>query len=101
MSPLATVLAQANRPAPAPPQTNVATTPVASIYAANDQQKMDQYKAQMAQQNSQFGGLASLGSAGISILPKLLGGAGAAAGAGAADAGLASLLATLGPAAIL
>lgn len=83
MSPLAQVLATANRPAPPPPQPTVATTPVASIYANNDSQNMDAYKAQLAQQNAQFGGLASLGSAAIGAGGKLLGGAGASAAAGA------------------
>lgn len=84
MSPLAEVLAAANRQPPAPPQTQVATTPVASIYANNDAQKMDAYKANLGQQNSMFGGLASLGGAGISALGPKLFGAGAGAGADAA-----------------
>jgi hypothetical protein len=65
MSPLVQILAAANRPAPAPPQTQVATTPVASIYANNDAQKMEKYKADLAQQNAMWGGLASLAGAGI------------------------------------
>lgn len=64
-SPLAQVLAMANRPAPPPPQTSVNPTNVAGIYANHDAQLMDQYKAQIAQQNAQFGGLAQLGGAGI------------------------------------
>lgn len=104
-SPLAQVLAQANRPAPTPTPATVYPTNVASIYNNYDQAQMDAYKAQIAQQNAQFGGLASLGSAGISVLPKLLGGAGAAAGVGAAAdvsaPAMATLLEALGPAAIL
>lgn len=103
-SPLAQILAQANKPAPAPTPATVYPTNVASIYNNYDQAQMDAYKAQVAAQNAQFGGLASLGSAGISALPKVLGGLGtAAAGAGADVSGtaLAGLLAELGPAAIL
>lgn len=77
MSPLAQILATANRPAPPPPQTQVAPTNVAGIYANNDAQNMDAYKAQIAQKNAQFGGLAALGSAAIGAGGKLLGGAGA------------------------
>lgn len=100
-SPLAMAL-MLDRQAPPPiPQTQIAPTNVAGIYANNDAQNMDAYKAKLGQQNAQYGGLASLGSAGISVLPKLFGGAGAAAGAGAADAGLASLIAELGPMAII
>lgn len=86
MSPLATVLAAANRPAPTPAQATIQPTPVASIYAANDQQNMDAYKAQLAQQNSMFGGLASLGSAAIGAGGKYAAGS-ALGGAGAAAAG--------------
>lgn len=97
MSPLAQVLAQANRPAPTPPQATIAPTNVAGIYANNDSQRLDEYKAQLAQQNAMYGGLAGLGSAAIGAGGKLLGGAGAAAGTAAAGAGggstaLASLL---------
>lgn len=83
MSPLAQVLATANRPPPAPPQTTVQPTNVAGIYANNDAQNMDAYKAQLAQQNAQFGGLAGLGSAAIGAGGKLLAGAGGATAAGA------------------
>lgn len=83
MSPLAQVLASANRPAPAPPQPTVAPTNVAGIYANNDAQNMDAYKAQLAAQNAKFGGLASLGSAAIGAGGKLLGGTAAATAAGA------------------
>jgi hypothetical protein len=83
MSPLAQILAQANRPAPAPPQATIAPTNVAGIYANNDAQKMDAYKAQLAQQNAEFGGLASLGSAGIGVLGKGLFSSAPAAAAGA------------------
>lgn len=90
MSPLVQILAAANRQPPAPPQTTVAPTPVASIYANNDAQKMDQYKAQLAAENAKFGGLASLGSSGILAFgPKMFG---SAAGAGGGSSALASLL---------
>ena len=65
MSPLAMILAQANQPASAPPQTTVAPTNVAGIYANNDAQNMAAYQAQLGQQNAMYGGLASLGSAAI------------------------------------
>lgn len=74
MSPLAQILAVANRPAPTPPQTQIAPTNVAGIYANNDAQNMDRYKAQVAQQNAMYGGLASLGSAGISAGAKMYAG---------------------------
>lgn len=82
-SPLVQVLAEANKAPAAPTTPTVYPTNVASIYNNYDQAKMDEYKAQLAQQNAQFGGLASLGSAAIGAGGKLLGGAGAAAGAGA------------------
>lgn len=71
-SPLVSILAQANKPAAAPAPATLYPTNVASIYNNYDQAQMDAYKAQVAQQNSQFGGLASIGAAGISTLPKLL-----------------------------
>ena len=89
-SPLAQILLEANRQAPDPKAATVYPTNVASIYNNYDQAQMDAYKAQLAQQNAQFGGLASLGSAGISILPKLIGGGSGVAGA--TTGGLASLL---------
>jgi hypothetical protein len=73
-SPLAMALAEANRSAPAPAQPTVAPTNVAGIYANNDAQKMAEYQAQLAQQNAQFGGLASLGSALIGAGGTYLGG---------------------------
>lgn len=82
MSPLAQVLATATRQTPAPNPVNVATTPVASIYANHDQQLMDKYKADLAQQNAMWGGLASLAGAGINAFgPKLFGG-GSSSGSG-------------------
>lgn len=72
MSPLAQILAVANREPPAPPQATVAPTNVAGIYANNDAQNMAGYQAQLAQQNAQFGGLASLGSAAIGAGGKFL-----------------------------
>lgn len=103
-SPLVSILAQANKPAAAPTPATLYPTNVASIYNNYDQAQMDAYKAQIAQQNAQFGGLASLGSAGISALPKLLGGLGTAGAAGAgADISASALagLEALGSAAII
>lgn len=65
ISPLAEILAAANRAAPAPPQAMIAPTNLAGIFANHDQQAMDQYKTQIGQQNAQYGALASLGAAGI------------------------------------
>lgn len=70
VSPLAQILAQANRQPPVPPQATIAPTNVAGIYANNDAQNMDVYKQKIAQQNAQFGGLAQLGSAGIAAAAK-------------------------------
>jgi hypothetical protein len=91
-SPLVSILAQANKPAPAPTPATLYPTNVASIYNNYDQAQMDKYKADLAANNAQFGGLASLGSAGISILPKLLGAGGTAAGAAGGSSSLSSLL---------
>ena len=91
MSPLAQILSMANRPAEKPTPATIYPTNVAGIYNNYDQAQMDAYKAQVAQQNGMFGGLASLGSAGISALPKLLGGAGGTAAAGAAPDAFASI----------
>lgn len=71
MSPLAMILANASRQAPSPVPTQVAPTNVAGIYANHDQQMMDKYKADLANQNAMWGGLASLGGAGVSLLPKM------------------------------
>lgn len=102
MSPLAEILAQANKSPPAPPQPTVQPTNVAGIYANNDAQNLAVYNAQMAQQNAMYGGLASLGSAAIGAGGKMLGGAGAAGAAGGgADATMLALTQALGPAAIL
>lgn len=92
MSPLAQILAQAYQKPPTPVPTTVQPTPVASIYANHDAQAMDAYKAQLAQQNAQFGGLASLGSAGILAGAKLFGGGGGSGAAAATSGGLSSLL---------
>jgi hypothetical protein len=86
------VLAEANKPAPTPPQTQVQPTNVAGIYANNDAQNMAAYQAQLGQQNAEFGGLASLGSAGIGALGKYLGGAAAGSAAAGGSSALASLL---------
>lgn len=101
-SPLAQVLAMANRPPPAPPQMTVQPTNVAGIYANNDAQNMDAYKAQIAQQNAQFGGLAQLGAAGIGAAGKagLFSGLGASAAPDISAGALAGLEA-LGPMAII
>jgi hypothetical protein len=104
MSPLAQILMTANRQPPAPPQTTVNPTNVAGIYANNDAQNMDAYKAQVGQQNAMYGGLASLGSAGIGALGKSglggLSGLGAAAAPDISAGALASLEA-LGPMAMI
>jgi hypothetical protein len=97
-SPLAMVIANAMRAPETPPAAQIQPTNVAGIYANNDAQNMDAYKAQLAQQNAQFGGLASLGSAGIGAAGKagafngLFGGSGAAAAGSDASTSLASSL---------
>ena len=90
-SPLTQILAEANRQTPLPANATVYPTNVAQIYNNYDQAQMDAYKAQLAQNNAMWGGLASLGSAGISVLPKFLGGSAPAAASGGTSA-LASLL---------
>lgn len=65
-SPLAQVIAEANRPAPAPTPSTIAPTNVAGIYNNYAQQQEQQYKDQLAQNNAMWGGLATLGGAGIS-----------------------------------
>lgn len=100
MTPLAQILATANRSPIAPTPTQVAPTNVAGIYANNDAQKMDAYKAQLGQQNAMYGGLASLGSAGIGAAGK----AGLFSALSAApdiSAGALAGLEALGPAAII
>lgn len=97
MSPLAQILATANRSAAAPTPTQVAPTNVAGIYANNDAQKMAAYQAQLQQQNAEFGGLASLGSAAIGAGAKFLAPSAAAAGTAAAGTGGTSALASLLP----
>jgi hypothetical protein len=57
----------------------VQPTNVAGIYANNDAQNMAAYQAQIAQQNAQYGGLASLGSALIGAGGKYLAGPSGAA----------------------
>lgn len=105
-SPLATALMQATA-AGTPQQpfhATVAPTDVEKAYSDYNNAMMQAYAAQIGQQNAMWGGLAGLGSAGISTLPKLLGTSGAAAGASALpDISAASLsaLADLGPAAII
>lgn len=75
VSPLATILSEANRQAPTPVPTSVQPTNVAGIYANHDQQAMDAYKAELAQQNAMYGGLASLGSAAVSAFAPGIGNA--------------------------
>jgi hypothetical protein len=47
------------------PQTSISPTDVTGAYALSQQAAQAQYQAQLQQQNSLFGGLASLGSAGL------------------------------------
>lgn len=85
---------------PTPYRATVAPTDVEKAYSDYNNAMMQAYQAQVAQQNAMWGGLASLGSAGIMSLPKLMG-AGSAAGAAAGASPIAALTAELGPAAIL
>lgn len=98
-SPLAQMLAQASASGASPPpfRATVAPTDVEKAYNDYNNTMMQAYAAKLNQQNSMWGGLAGLGSAGISTLPKLLSmGGTAAAGAGAADAGATAAAAELG-----
>lgn len=103
-SPLAAALLSANTAGT--PQTpfhaTVAPTDVEKAYSDYNNAMMQAYQAQVAQQNAMWGGLASLGGAGISVLPKMMGGAGAAgAGADISASSMAGLTNALGSAAIL
>ena len=82
-SPLATMLAQAQMSgtSPTPFRATVAPTDVEKAYNDYNNTMMQAYGAKVGQQNAMWGGLAGLGSAGISTLPKLLGGAGGTAAA--------------------
>lgn len=80
-SPLATALMQATA-AGTPQQpfrATVAPTDVEKAYADYNNSMMQAYAAHVGQQNAMWGGLAGLGSAGITTLPKMLGGSGGAA----------------------
>jgi hypothetical protein len=106
-SPLAQMLAQASASGanPQPFRATVAPTDVEKAYSDYNAAMSQAYKDQIAQQNAMWGGLSSLGSAGISTLPKLLASAApAAAGAAGADisaAAMTGLTDALGAAAIL
>jgi len=104
MSPLAQLLAQSSASGanPAPFRATVAPTDVEKAYSDYNSAMDSAYKNKVAQQNAMWGGLAQLGGAGISSLPKLLGSAGtAAAGADISAAAMAGLTDALGAAAIL
>lgn len=84
-SPLATAYLQAGA-AGTPQQpfrSQIAPTDVEKAYNDYNNSMMQAYAAQLGQQNAMFGGLAGLAGAGVMTLPKLLGGAGTAAGIGA------------------
>ncbi len=106
-SPLAQMLAQAQIAGtpPTPFHATVAPTDVEKAYNDYNNTMMQAYQAKVGQQNAMWGGLAGLGSAGISTLPKLLGGAGAAGAGAAAGADISgtalAALEALGPAAII
>ncbi len=106
-SPLAQMLAQAQIAGtpPTPFHATVAPTDVEKAYNDYNNTMMQAYQGKVAQNNAMWGGLAGLGSAGITTLPKLLGGAGGLSGAAAAapdiSAGAMSVLESLGPAAII
>src|ERR1700747_1860415 len=84
-SPLAQMLAQASASgaSPTPFRATVAPTDVQKAYSDYNNAMMQAYSAQVGQQNAMWGGLAGLGSAGITAggkgwrLSSLLGGGGA------------------------
>lgn len=84
-SPLASMIAQASASgaSPQPFHATVAPTDVEKAYSDYNNAMMQAYAAQVGQQNAMWGGLAGLGSAGITTLPKLLSGGGGAGGMGA------------------
>jgi hypothetical protein len=103
-SPLAQILAQSQSAgqSPTPFHATVAPTDVLKAYSDYNTAMESAYKDKVAQNNAMWGGLSSLGSAGISSLPKLLSGAGAAGlGADISAASMAGLTDALGMAAIL
>jgi hypothetical protein len=84
---------------PAPFRATVAPTDVEKAYADYNNAMMQAYAAKVGQQNAMWGGLAGLGSAGITTLPKLLSGGGASGlGSAASDAipGFSDALASAG-----
>ena len=85
-SPLGQILMQAQMSGtPQQPfHATVAPTDFEKANADYNNAMMQSYAAKLGQQNAMWGGLAGLGSAGISTLPKLLGGSGGAAGGASA-----------------
>lgn len=77
-SPLATALTGAYGAGtpPTPYHANVAPTDIEKAYSDYNNAQMQAYAAQVAQQNAMWGGLASLGSAGLMAATGGLGGAG-------------------------
>lgn len=67
-SPLAAMLAATHPAIPGVPQETVATTPVSQIYQNSYENQMAKYKADLAQKNAMFGGLAGIGGAGLNFL---------------------------------
>lgn len=82
-SPLGLAIAQAQGAGtnPTPFRATVAPTDVEKAYSDYNNAMMQAYAAHLGQQNAMWGGLAGLGGAGITTLPKLLGGAGGSAAA--------------------
>lgn len=95
MSPLAAALAF-QQPIMPVPQSTISPVDVVGAYRSAQDAQMKAYQAKIAQQNAMWGGLASLGSAGILGAPglsKMFSGAGAGTGltdatATVADAGI-------------
>ena len=86
-SPLASMIAQASASGANPPvfRATVAPTDVQKAYADYNNAMMQAYAAQVGQQNAMWGGLAGLGSAGVTTLPKLLSGGAGSLGSSAID----------------
>lgn len=102
-SPLALALMQGQQQAtPTQPfRATVAPTDVEKSYNDYNNAMMQAYSAQVGQQNAMWGGLAGLGSAGITTLPKLMSSMGGAAGAADISGSALAGLEALGPAAII
>lgn len=85
-SPLAMALLQAQAGAGGAPPNRASVAPTNYVQANSDYNTAmeQQYAAKLQQQQSMWGGLAGLGSAGILVAPKLLG-SGSAAGTGGAE----------------